>query len=200
MRVFIIGAGASVASGIPTSKVLRVNLPLPDYSLLRKPLFLGFPDDLNEIIRITNLAKNSIYEGISNFEYPEDIVDYMYKEIISNKYKPDYGRGEDILLDKYLSLYYRAIWNKETCAINTRCYGEYELLNDIIELEDTIITFNYDSLFERRLMEKGKFNDDGYYDVCKIRKPGSCKVYKPHKGFNMLTCDRCNQLLLDWSL
>lgn len=205
-NVFVFGAGASIEEGLPSQeKLLETYFKYTGINDLNKKLIPYFRDFFNVNIDNKNVLYPSFEEALGILELAID------KE---ESYDRAYSFEELREIRKFLVLSI-GIAIEKSPMVRKHCYNNLikKLFkeNDFVQDRFGFISFNYDILFDKALMEivdRDIFIDYGFeFTNEKIAKPPFGKwespkgkkninYLKPHGSFNWMCCPKCNSIYL----
>lgn len=210
-KVYILGAGASKPAGAP---VLKEFIGTGFFHLNQCSAFPDKSDNYTKFL--TYLKERYDFDLNDPDPYKSDsfIFGYRYNiEMIISSLDEEIRNGNKDLREirhQAIRFVYSTLENAVRDGSTNDCYPDF-VNKKITNLNDehVIITFNYETLFERALIERFRGCFSYLVDVDEnkiINFPGYKKSYKNnllvlklHGSLNWAVCSECNKIHLFWS-
>lgn len=221
-KIFILGAGCSKNYLQGTTAIPGLKCPVDrDFFIMAKKVITNqafdplFDAQLNHLLKdIDEMFGNHDNDHLSVLDTPNLSLEKVMTEIAiqgSLFDKPIFRYGWQYLSDPTVSRRMSAFVELISRTIEESLKGpvceKHKALADLIDKEDTIISYNYDLLMDNALRSRGKLTDEGYklsfYRTFKDSawsKPDSSDktttLLKLHGSLNWLRCRICDSILL----
>lgn len=192
-RVFVLGAGASQDANIPLTNQIIPNLLREKPDVREEPLRTSTVS-LDILIRYLKQIKINEYLSLLDIE---DLLSLTYFPIV---FKEIINWDEREIDSFRRHLVWGVLYTIENGLNNWKNIETYRLFAKMVEETDSIISFNYDLVFEKFLLDK--FGAINYHlDSNLISENGrlfnftsdNFTFLKLHGSMNLFYCDRCNK-------
>ena len=205
-RVFILGAGASVHAGLPTGdNILKAYIEqhsddlLKEHTVLENILSLQPKRQIDGNTKLSDLKNNSYFPTITDVFTMYDLANERQERLVIGMPEENNILREEVLwiTKKVIK---DSIKQDKKEIIKNDTTDVYRSFSKKLNVEDTIINFNYDTLLDNAI--KLEFAELNYNLPLKISSKvmsednlilggNSPQIIKPHGSFNWLLCPDC---------
>jgi NAD-dependent SIR2 family protein deacetylase len=221
-KIFILGAGCSKNYSQGTTNIPGLKCPVDrDFFAMAKKVIINkitdplFDAQLNHLLKdINEMFGSQDNDGLSVLDIPNLSLEKVMTEIAIQGTlfdKPIYRYGwkyaTDLTVSRRMSTFIELISRTIEEALKGDVCEKHKALADLIDQNDTVISYNYDLLIDKALRSKTKLTDEGYrlsfyrtYQDGGWSRPdsegSSVSLLKLHGSLNWLRCRICDSVLL----